>query len=48
MGTAPKADTVTNEKVVNNQTVEKIPESSWDKFENGELSKSQDDFLRGN
>ena len=48
VGTAPKADTVTNEKVVNNQTVEKIPESSWDKFENGELSKSQDDFLRGN
>lgn len=48
VGTAPKADTVTNEKVVNNQTVEKIPESSWNRFENGELSKSQDDFLRGN
>lgn len=48
VGTAPKADTVTNEKVVNNQTVERIPESSWNRFENGELSKSQDDFLRGN
>lgn len=48
VGTAPKADTVTNEKVVNNQTVEKIPESSWNRFENGELSKYQDDFLRGN
>lgn len=48
VGTAPKADTVTNEKVVNNQTIERIPESSWNRFENGELSKSQDDFLRGN
>ena len=47
VGTEPKPDTITNESVVNNQVIEKVPESPWDKFNNAELTKSQDEFLRG-
>lgn len=47
IGTEPKPDTITNEKVINNQVVQKTPENNFNKFNKAQLNEDEDKFLRG-
>lgn len=47
VGTEPKPDTITNEKVINNQVVQKTPENNFNKFNKAQLNEDEDKYLRG-
>ena len=47
IGTEPKPDTITNEKVINNEVIQKTPENNFNKFNKAQLNEDEDKFLRG-
>ena len=47
IGTEPKPDTITNEKVINNEVIQKAPENNFNKFNKAQLNEDEDKFLRG-
>lgn len=47
IGTEPKPDTITNEKVINNEVIQKTPENNFNKFNKAQLNEDEDKYLRG-
>ena len=47
IGTEPKPDTITNEKVINNEVIQKTPENNFNKFNKAQLNEDEDKFLKG-
>lgn len=47
IGTEPKPDTITNEKIINNEVIQKTPENNFNKFNKAQLNEDEDKFLRG-
>ena len=47
VGTEPKPDTITNEKVINNEVIQKTPENNFNKFNKAQLNEDEDKYLRG-